>query len=64
MNIKKYNALTKNRDDCKDKNCYNDVYVPFNKKSEELDIKSKLKETAQLIKNKLYVAFSRSINYL
>lgn len=64
MNSKKYNGFTKNWGDCKGENCYNDVCVILNKKSYELYIKGKLKESAQLTKNKLYVAFSRTRNNL
>jgi len=60
----KHPGFTRNWGDCKGENCYNDVCVLLNKKSYSLYQEGRLKDSAPLTRNKLYVAFSRTRNNL
>jgi len=56
----KYECYSKNWGDCKGEDKYNNVCVVFNKTSFDLYKKSSLRNSAELTKNKLYVALSRT----
>lgn len=56
----KYDCYSRNWGECKGENCYGDVCVVLNKRSNDFFNKNKLKELAPSTRNKLYVACSRA----